>query len=803
MIRRRAAIPTLLAVSALAGATAAAVPGEVPASAGFEADKATLVWTAAPGADAHHIYRGADPAAYDHACRVYRTASASAALDEIPSEGALFYYLVVGVNGDGEGPLGFDGSGAPIPNGTPCADGDGDLVADNLDNCPVAANPTQADQDENGVGDRCDPRTYDFEADAPGTHPADMARLGPVAQALTVKDVAGDRAISFDQAGIGAHERFERALLGMPLQDTTIWVDVVETPQFASLELWSEGAYGWNAGSGIILQFTADGRIKYYDRRGQQVPGVDGPVLPIGGRLRLKLEKGLGSTSVLRVDAHDGAGWVEGYASFPIADDHLYRGRGTVVADYFGGPRPIRRITIVPTMAPDPLTLRKDYAWSSDWKVFQRNPSGHATIPVRFDYRLSSAGVVQARVVSSTTGAPLAGHDWSDHEAALDAADGASGALDVAGVPAGGNYDVEVRLLRSSDGTVLGEAAIVEVGVGDLFVAGGQSNMSGYSGNLVGAEAPVDRVHLFGNDYRWKRASEPMDDGTDQVDLVSSESPLHSMMLRFGKEIAAATGLPVGVIPGPLGGTNLYSQWQRDASRHDNRGTLYGSLLHRVAAQNDPNPPVGFLWYQGESDVGRTDYRANLERLIAQYREDLAAPDLVFGIVQLATNLGANLENWLGLQEQQRRVVEGDPRALLATAVDLPRSDTIHLNVEGYKAVGVRMANEFREHVYGEPLDASARLVGAVVVGNGRQIQLEYDRDVIGGAAGLFRAREGGAVVGVRSVSTSGRFVTLALEARVHAGATISYGYSWDPAAAWLRDASGSAVACFKDVPVD
>jgi len=53
----------------------------------------------------------------------------------------------------------------------------------------------------------------------------------------------------------------------------------------------------------------------------------------------------------------------------------------------------------------------------------------------------------------------------------------------------------------------------------------------------------------------------------------------------------------VGIIPGPLGGTNLHTQWQRNAAVHDNRGTLYGSLLHRARLQGG-TPPRGFLWYQ-------------------------------------------------------------------------------------------------------------------------------------------------------------------------------------------------------------
>ena len=249
----------------------------------------------------------------------------------------------------------------------------------------------------------------------------------------------------------------------------------------------------------------------------------------------------------------------------------------------------------------------------------------------------------------------------------------------------------------------------------------------------------------------------------------------------------------MAIVPGPLGGTNLYSQWQRDAGDPDNRGTLYGSLLYRGLVQDYDAPPKGYLWYQGESDVGRSDYEANLKQLISQLKQDLNAPELWFGIVQIATNqLQSDLNAWVDLQEQQRRVAETTPNTVIAAAVDQPRADTIHLNVEGYKVVGTRLANELREHAYGEPVDASARLLSAQVVGNGRRIDLTYDRPVTGGAIGLFRVLEGSSPVSISSVSTSGNVLTLALQARVTPGATtVSYGYSKDPAAAgqqrWSR----------------
>jgi hypothetical protein len=58
-----------------------------------------------------------------------------------------------------------------------CApDGDGDGVADASDNCPLTANPTQADCDSNGTGDACEPGATDCNAnDTPDSCDLTMA----------------------------------------------------------------------------------------------------------------------------------------------------------------------------------------------------------------------------------------------------------------------------------------------------------------------------------------------------------------------------------------------------------------------------------------------------------------------------------------------------------------------------------------------------------------------------------------------------------------------------------------------------
>lgn len=791
-----------MAVALLASPAAPAPPADVTPSVRVLPDKRTLTWTAAADATTWNVYRGTSPRDADHACFIPGLTAPAADVSEPPPLPPLLYYLVSAGNADGESGLGTDSLGGPRPNRAPC-DTDGDGILDNADNCPLVANPSQADQDEDGEGDRCDPQTYDFEADAPGSRPSETLDVGGRDPSFLVRDAGGDRVAAYDESVPGSHDELLRLRGDAPFQDLDAYVDYEDVAQVASFELWSDGAYGWAAGGGLIVQVDGAARVLLYPRTWQSVPQLVGPALPADGRLRVRVRKQPGTLTQVFVDFRSGTAWSEAFA-FDVTDDHRMRGSAVVLASYIGGRRGVRRITVNRILPAAPLTVLKDAARAEDWKLFQRDAAGVATIPVRVAYRATEAVTLSAAVVSSSSRLTLPGHDFADHAVPLPAAPaGAVADIAVAGVPAGGNYDVELRLARGSDGAAIGGGVVREVAVGDVWLAAGQSNMSGYSGSLANAEPPADEVHLFGNDGIWKRAREPMDDGTDQTDAISAETPAHSLQLRFAKEIARATGVPVGVVPGSLGGTNLYAQWQRDAARADNRITLYGSLLHRALLQGGA-PPRGVVWMQGESDAlalrGTAAYRADLERIIAQWRADLGNPQLHVVAGQLGVYLSSDLLQWTAIQEAQRQVALADPQCTLAVTIDQPLADPIHFSVAGYKEIGARFAEAALQEGYGLPLDAQAELVSAS--GTGDRIVLTYDAAVSGGVAASYVVADGAGAPVVTGLAVTGSVVTLQLDRALVAPARVTSCWLHDPAAAWLRDARGKPVACFADVEV-
>ncbi len=128
----------------------------------------TLRWTRPEQGFAFDVYRGLVPAgsvfSHDETCWAAETAAPSATDPEAPPPGAYFYYLVSAVNACGD-----SGEGSSQAMCAPRhADTDGDGVPDLQDNCPLAADASQADDDHDHVGNACDACPLDPSNDADG-----------------------------------------------------------------------------------------------------------------------------------------------------------------------------------------------------------------------------------------------------------------------------------------------------------------------------------------------------------------------------------------------------------------------------------------------------------------------------------------------------------------------------------------------------------------------------------------------------------------------------------------------------------
>jgi hypothetical protein len=235
-----------------------------------------------------------------------------------------------------------------------------------------------------------------------------------------------------------------------------------------------------------------------------------------------------------------------------------------------------------------------------------------------------------------------------------------------------------------------------------LFMLAGQSNMSG-RGELPEPAQEIDpRIFIFGNDYRWRVAVEPVDDPSGQVDLVSYDPDA-----GFGPGVAFASalmaehpGMAIGLIPCARGGSSIY-QWRRSLGEN----TLYGSCLKRARAASTMGQVAGILFFQGEADAIDPEIYTESVVLpeewddwfiatVSGWREDLGRPELPVVYAQIGSNTAPEVFiNWAVVKEQQSQVQL--PSSAMIRTDDLALQDAVHFTSDSYVVIGQRFAQAF------------------------------------------------------------------------------------------------------------
>jgi len=296
----------------------------------------------------------------------------------------------------------------------------------------------------------------------------------------------------------------------------------------------------------------------------------------------------------------------------------------------------------------------------------------------------------------------------------------------LAGIPAGGPYRVDVRVMDAA-GETLETASVLEVLAGDLWVLAGQSNMQGV-GNRFDVEEPHPQVHVFSMSHEWRRAEEPLHI------LGESPDPVHckaqndeerekaisgwrdgpkgaGLGISFAKEMARRTGRPVGLIASAHGGTSM-AQW--DPALRDQGGeSLYGSMYKQVQAAG--GVVRGVLWYQGESDANadaQPVFKEKFKALVAAMRRDFNAPEMPFYYVQIGRFVveGSPADDWNKVQADQLAAESEMDRAGMVASIDLALDDLIHVGTPGLKTLGYRLANLAERDLFGGRVLAGPRV---------------------------------------------------------------------------------------------
>ncbi|MBL8993881.1 MAG: sialate O-acetylesterase [Spirochaetia bacterium] len=322
-------------------------------------------------------------------------------------------------------------------------------------------------------------------------------------------------------------------------------------------------------------------------------------------------------------------------------------------------------------------------------------------------------------------------------------------------MPAGGPFELSVE----------GKNQILfkDVLVGEVWLAGGQSNMQFLLMNSTGGKEEIesarsDQIRYYLVAYNPVEGAEVVQNPWQPVDSKSC-AKFSAVAHYFAKSIHADLKVPVGIIGCYKGGTPAEA-WMNEAflagKDFESIRTNYAVVLERynpadyekflaaTAAHKEalsrgekstikvkeplgPHSPFrpsglyktmltqvipftirGFLWYQGEANAARPEqYRKLFPALITNWRSEWNDEALPFLFVQLPSYGATAYRNaeWAWLRDAQLAAAKSVPNTGMVIARDTGEEATIHPLDK--KPVGERLAILARGLVYGEKIEYS------------------------------------------------------------------------------------------------
>lgn len=300
--------------------------------------------------------------------------------------------------------------------------------------------------------------------------------------------------------------------------------------------------------------------------------------------------------------------------------------------------------------------------------IYQRDNNNYANVKVSIEY--SGTGEVSAKLYD--------GDKELGKTAVLTKGEGNTYEGSIANVPGGGWYTLIVNAGSESK-------TVEKVGVGEVFITGGQSNSCNFGGEKTTAQS--DLVSAYNpNTNTWQHCedSQPSESGFNTGNGGGSAWP------SMGDALTQKTGVPVGFVSTGVGSAKI----------EELRTKHYFAIKNAI---NDLKPYGyrAFLLHQGEADTDgtkREKYLTSLQQLIAQTRED-AGYNLNWCIAQVsyAWSNYNNTKKMESMKETQRAACNDETIFVGPTTDDLQgeyrHTDNLHLSKLGLIEHGKRWAD--------------------------------------------------------------------------------------------------------------
>ncbi len=322
---------------------------------------------------------------------------------------------------------------------------------------------------------------------------------------------------------------------------------------------------------------------------------------------------------------------------------------------------------------------------------------------------------------------------------------------------AAGNWKILLDPMPASakgqDLTITGnnKITLTDILVGEVWLCSGQSNMQ-YEMRKNGkvnrpdtstANSPIDEVErahdpgvrVFMTDRKKQLKPDPEHNGWS----IAQDSALRSFSAVgyfFAKKLKAELKVPVGMICSAVSGVRIETwidttayeaePYFRTVKVNADHGKFYYPMIRTIA----PFALKGFLWYQGESNVGETiSYTYKMKVLIDSWRKLWQNNKLPFYYVQLAPFLNSQdkkftTESLPEFREAQAQVMK-IPHTFMIVTTDL--NDNIKNIHPPFKwEVGRRLALVALGRTYGFKNEYSGPIYKSMAVSRD-QIILSFD----------------------------------------------------------------------------
>ena len=295
------------------------------------------------------------------------------------------------------------------------------------------------------------------------------------------------------------------------------------------------------------------------------------------------------------------------------------------------------------------------------------------------------------------------------------------------------------------------EVTLEGVLVGEVWIAGGQSNMWWHEGACRNAEAEkkdadYPMIRIWDANTSTNQGGWPAD--TPQRTVAAEWKPVSPGMLAetpgvpffFARELHKTLKVPVGIVhlavPGQAIETFLSPAFVKAnvPALAVQKGPLPSCFHNGMAAAAAPFAARGFLWWQGESNADRhLQYRVLFPGLIEDWRHGWGLGNAPFLFVELANFLKPQVnpvedDTWPALRHAQSFALALN-RVYGVSAIDIlgPDESPFNIHPPNKQLAGHRLALAARANVYGEtrlawsgPRFKSARF-------DGSQVVLEFD----------------------------------------------------------------------------